>query len=373
MRRYRIAIIVGISLVLLTTVLIVGRQWFNRALLHWYFSSTYEPQPLTTATLVPAPDSWMLVDTPWIATDLPVCQSTSLQMIAAHHGNLQPRPAIDWLMAFTYGFSALPDSAEVTPFGQDPEIGLRVAAPYLGLQRRYYTTDDPDLWLTAARSFIAQGYPVRVALDMGQLYGANEPIPHSDVLAGYDQQGFFVYETVCVTPANCQPGHHQAGETGLYVTNERVLAAMEAHAAAFGYPWRYNLTIFLPTTPSTDIEPVWQQIARVTLGNQQYGPPTGLAALEQLIVALEHGHIAPQQIRDTFATTARLRRENATFLRESFATEPDIVQAATYLAEAATYYEQASTATEPSQIAALLRHAATAERAFGETIQAYAP
>ncbi|WP_322512361.1 hypothetical protein [Chloroflexus sp.] len=364
---------IAIGFVLLAVIAVAGWQLLADFFLRLYYETTYQPRRATMADAKPAPLSWKLSNVPWIAADGPLCQSTSLQMIAAQHGHLQPRPAIDLLMSFTYGFMMRPGGNDLIPFGLDPEVGMRNAAPYLGLQRQYYVTDEPDVFIALARSFIAQGYPVRVALDMGALYGSTEFIGHSNVLIGYDEEHFYLYETVCLPPAPCQPGQLPAGEQGIKVSTQQLLDAIASQARTFQYPWRYNLTIFTPTEPATDLRPVWQQLAQTILGASQYGPPSGVAALEQWIDEIEAGRVTPAQIQATMPLAARLRRENAAFLSERFATEPTIAQAASQLAAAATYYEQAAAATEPVQIAALLRHAAAAERAFGEAIRAYAP
>ncbi len=369
----RITVILGGIVVVVGISIVVGWPLLTKAMLSYYYQSVYQAHYLTAADIQPAPAASTLQDMPWIAADLPVCQSTSLQMIAAQHGNHQPRPAIDLLMAFTYGFTTIPDSDEVIPFGQDPEIGMLVAAPYLGLQRQYYVTDDADLWIAAAQAFLAQGYPVRVALDMGRLYDQSTFIGHSEVLVGYDQQGFFVYETVCLPPAPCQPGQYPAGASGLYRTHAQLLAAMESQAAVFGYPWRYNLTVFTHVEPTNDLRPIWQQLARVTLGADQYGPTSGVVALERLIEKIEQKRVNSAQLGELFATTARFRHDNAAFLRERFAADPRLVQAAAYLEEAATLYEQVASDPQSGLVTDLLRRAAAAERAFGEAIQGYAP
>jgi hypothetical protein len=367
-------IIITIGSIIVIVGIGVGIGWpmLRSAMVAYYYKSTYQARSLTAADIQPAPAASTLQDMPWIAADLPVCQSTSLQMIAAQHGNHQPRPAIDLLMAFTYGFTAIPDSDELIPFGQDPEIGMLVAAPYLGLERQYYVTDDADLWIAAAQSFLARGYPVRVALDMGRLYDQSTFIGHSEVLVGYDQQGFFVYETVCIPPAPCQPGQYPAGASGLYRTHAQLLAAMESQAAVFSYPWRYNLTVFTPVAPTNDLRPIWQQLARVMLGADQYGLTSGVVALERLIEKIEQKRVHAAQLGELFATTARFRHDNAAFLRERFAADTTLVQAAAYLEEAATFYDQVASDPQSGSVTDLLRRAAAAERAFGETIQTYA-
>lgn len=370
-RKLGASLAIGIALFAIASM--IGWQLLFNFFIRSYYESTYEPRWVTMTDIAPAPSSGMLADVPWIAADGPLCQSTSLQMIAAQHGNLQPRPAIDWLMSFTYGFTIMPGSNYLLPFGLDPEVGLRNAAPYLGLQRQYYVTNDANVFVALARSFIAQGYPVRVALDMGALYGSTEFIGHSDVLIGYDEESFYLYETVCLPPAPCQPGQHPPGDQGLKVSTQQLLTAIASQARTFQYPWRYNLTIFTPAEPTTDLRRVWRQLAQTMLDTNQYGPPTGVTALEQWVDEIEKGRVASAQIQYTVPLAARLRRENAAFLRDHFAAEPAIVQAASHLAEAAAYYEQAAAATEPTQIVALLRRAAATERTFGETIRAYAP
>jgi hypothetical protein len=193
--------IAGISLAILTVGGIGGWQWLMRYFMRQYYESAYQPLPLPA---VPPRFSGRVSPDrrPWIATDFPTCQSNSLQMIAAQHGVPQPRRYFDFLMGFTYGASELP-GVDFAPFGTDPETGMQVASPYVGLERRYYVTSDAAVYRQALRRFLAQGYPVRVALDMGRLYNVKDFIAHSEVLVGYDAQASITTETVCIEPAPC--------------------------------------------------------------------------------------------------------------------------------------------------------------------------
>lgn len=383
MRRIRIAPN-GIRSVLVFAIALtlagaVGWRLLLRGFVWRYYTQAYEPVRLAATDVGDYPSEQHLRDVPWIAADVPVCQSTSLQMIAAQRGAICSRAHIDFLMAFTYGFSAIPGMDTFFPGGVDPEVGLRDAAPYLGLRRRYYVTDDAALYVRALRSFLARGYPVRVALDMGALYGASTFIAHSDVLIGYDASGFYLYETVCVPPATCAPGERPPGEIGIYITEARLLQAVTSLARRFAYPWRYSLTIFEPGPRADDLRPVWERLANATLGGNRYGPPTGVAVLERVADQIERrGSRYPvAAIKESLESAARFRRDNARYLRERFPDEADLARAAEQFEQAADRYAAALGGRVADQhaarrIATALREAAAAERAAGATFLARA-
>ncbi len=371
-----------VSLIGLTLAGAVGRLLLPRFFMRRYYRRVYAPIRLTATDGGDGPPEQQLRDVPWIATDVPACQSTSLQMIAAQHGARCSRAEIDFLMAFTYGFSGIPGTDAFFPGGVDPEVGLRDAAPYLGLRRRYYVANDPALYVRALRSFLARGCPVRVALDMGRLYGTSRFIPHSDVLVGYDARGYYLYETVCLPPASCTPGERPPGAVGIYVTETRLLQAVTNLARRFAYPWRYALTMFEPGPPADDLRPVWARLAQATLGGNRYGPPTGVAVLERAADQIERQGTRYRiaSITTGLEAAVRFRRDNARFLRERFPDQADLARVADHLERAADRYAAALTAGAGGiadrhaarQIATMLREAAAAERATGAALLARA-
>ncbi len=378
-RRRKLVIVLGIVLgmaILLVVAGLIGWQALMSYFVQQYYRTEYAPIALSAGDIGAYPAEHHLDDVPWIAADIAVCQSTSLQMIAAQHGVSKPRRHFDFLMAFTYGFSEIPGMAGFFPAGTDPEAGLRDAAPCLGLVRRYYVTDDQSLYVRALRYFLAQGYPVRLALDMGALYGASEFIGHSDVLVGYDASGFYYYETVCIPPAPCTPGERAPGDTGLYVPDARLLQAVENQARRFSYPWRYSLTVFEPGPQTVDPRPVWKRLAQATLGGNPYGPATGVAVLEKAAAEIEQrgsGYdVAP--IRTGLEMAVRFRQDNARYLREQFPGEADLTRAADLFDRAADRYKATLDAVadgigdpaEARQVAGWLREAAAAEREVGQ-------
>ena len=340
-----------------------------------YHRQTCNPTEISPEDVRSCPAACHLDDVPWIATREWYCAANSLSMIAAQHGVHAPTEHCSFLMGFSYGASAVPGSSVVQFFGE-PEAGLGAAAPYVGLQRRYYTTDDATLYLNALRSALSQGYPVRVGLDVAVLYDLEEPSPHSEVLVGYDQDGFLYYETVCLPEAPCEPGEQPPGEEGLRISDQTLLEAVRGQAKIFSCPWRYSLTIFEERSRETDLGPIWARNGDLLVGGAKYGPAQGADAIEALANTFEkHGVKADvAEIAPPLGAAIYGRRDNAAHLREAFAGSTDVERAATLFDAAADHYETVferlgdglEDETEKHEIATALRVAAEAERQIGE-------
>jgi hypothetical protein len=363
----RVAIATGL-VVILGAIGFLGWRLLTRSFVNRYYREAYAPIELRAGDLQAFPGEHHLNDVPWVSADVQTCQSISLQMIAAQHGIFAPRRHFDFLMAFTYGASEIPGTGEFFPAGADPEVGMREAAPYLGLSRLYYVTSDPALYLAGIRSRLARGYPVRVAVEMGALYGAPSSSPHSELLAGYDSDGFYYYETVCLSPATCQPGERPAGERGLYVSNERLLDSVARQAVQFQYPWRYSFAVFERGTQATDLRPVWARLAQTTLGGNRYGPRTGADVFDRAAVTIEKQgaryNLADFEV--ALAAAERFRHDNALCLREMFPGESDLARAASLFDQAASAYRRALDAgSDGARAAAALHQGAAFEREIG--------
>lgn len=364
-----------IVIVLLIALVMIGWTRLLRRFVQRYYLEKYAPEELEPEQVQAYPKEHHLPDVPWITCSLQVCQSTSLQMIAARYGVDYPRSYHDFLMGFTYGASRMP-GVGFSPFGSDPELGLSVAAPYLGLARRYYTTDDPALFCSALRSFLAQGHPLRLALDMGTLYGQTAFIAHSEVLVGYDASGFNYYETVGRPPANVQPGTRPPGECGLYVHEDRLLLAVERMSTELKYPWRYALTLFEPADTDQDLRPVWTRNGNALIEDNKYGPKMGVRVINELAdeIVRDGQKFKLETIRDGVTLAAQVRQDNADFLRTVFPHETDVLEAAELMETAAKDYrlviedieDGISSQIEAKRVAARLRDAAIAERKTGE-------
>jgi hypothetical protein len=369
-------VVIAIAIVAVIGLLgFLGWRLLMRSFVVRYYREAYAPLELRASDLAPFPAEHHLVDVPWISADVQVCQSVSLQMIAAQRGIIAPRSHFDFLMAFTYGASKIPGTESFFPAGTDPEVGMRDAAPYLGLARRYYVTDQPALYVDGMRSWLARGHPVRVGVEMGAFYGAPSASPHSEVLVGYDASGFYLYETVCVPPATCRPGERPPGERGQYVSNERLLSAVARQARQFRYPWRYSFAVFEPGAQATDLRPVWARLAQATLGANRYGPATGAGVLDHAAAVIEKqgDRFDPGDVRVALEAAKRFRHDNADYLRETFPGEIDVTRAAMLFDQAAEAYGEALGANgDGALVAAALRRGAAIEREIGKIFEARA-
>ncbi len=350
------------------------RNLLLRPLRQWYFRHSYDPQPLEEG-LGSFSARHRLDTVTWKSTRIPACITTSMQMIAIHFGIDRPRRFFDFLMGFTYGAGELPGIGYM-PVGTDPETGFLEAAPYLGLKRHYFTTNDPLLYLEAIRFQLAQGNPVRLPLDMGALYGTDELIPHSEVIIGYDEAGFEFYEPVCLPPATCQPAFHKPGEQGCYVPEERLLEAVYSQSRFFYYPWRYALSIFVTGPLSDDMHPLWQRNGRNLVGGQRMGMRWGAPATEHLASQIEkqQRNLDFEKLQLSLEIGAFMRSENAAFLREIGGDNPGLLRAADLFEKSARCFQNGSDALsrgitipeEAQAIAKWLREIAAAEREAGE-------
>ncbi|MGQ9680944.1 MAG: hypothetical protein ACUVX9_00245 [Anaerolineae bacterium] len=370
----KILLIVLAVLAVLAAGGVLGWQALMGYFINQYYRTAYEPVELTAELAGEAPPAYHLSDLPWLATANPFCAATSLRMIAAQHGREASLSEVIFYMGWTYGASYgsadfSPSSITLFPF-TDPEPALLAGAPYLGLERQHYVTSDAQLFLRALRFLLSRGYAVRLPLDMAVLYNLPERTPHSDVLAGYDAEGFYLYETVCLEGVPCQPGDRGPGERGLYFSDAVVLEAVRSLSAQFRHPWRYSLTVFDSAPTVTELKPLWRRLGQSLLGGNRYGPPTGADAIEAAAKDLERsGRFDEEFLTYGLGIAADTRRDMAAYLRERFAGEQDIQQAAAALERAAGAYQQAlavgrqgSTLADTRAMASALRTAAAAER-----------
>jgi hypothetical protein len=367
--------VAGATLVLLVVGGLVGWRALMTFFQHQYYRESYAPIALAPGDVGDYPASHHLDDVDWIATGESYCQANSLAMVAAQHGIDASTGHCSFLMGFTYGAVEVPGSVGINPF-TDPEHGFVVAAPYLGLVRRYYVTDDETLYLDALRYYLSQGYAVRLALDVGVLYDLDRQLPHSDLLVGYDEAGFYYYETVCLPEFPCEPGHLPPGEEGLRVSEQALLDAVLAQATMFSYPWRYSLTIFEEGPVEDDLGPIWTRNGDLLIGGAQYGPRQGADAIDGLAAGIEKRgvRVDVSEVRWGLEAAVFTRRGNAAYLRTAFAGQADVERAAELFDRAADAYAQALAAledgiadqAEAGQTAARLRLAAAAEREAGE-------
>ena len=154
-------------------------------------------------------------------------------------------------------------------FQTDPEPGLRVAAPHLGLEKRYIVTSDADAFLRATRYYLSKGYPVRVAVNVLRILGEEGFSPHSELLVGYDQSG--------------GEDRFIEGSEGLWLTDQALLDAVRDLSERFNLPWTFSLTIFEEREREEDLTDVWSRNGALLIGTR-WGPAQGSVGIREFAV-----------------------------------------------------------------------------------------
>lgn len=368
--------LVAWTLMVVLAALLIWVGWGVRARSseRQHLTKTHLPVALEATSVGDFPPSHHLEDVPWHCTRETYGEANALQMIALQKGRAASRDEVNFLMGATYGAVAMPGrEVGFSPF-TNPEPGHAVAAPYLGLVRHFYTTDDPKLYLRALRFHLFRGHPLRIPLDGSVLYGRKGFLPHSDLLVGYDERGFFYYTTVALEGTPLEPGVRAPGEQGRWMSDETLLEAVESLSTGFRYPWRYAFTLFEPWPEQSDFKPVWRRNSKLLMGGQKGGPRQGAAAIAQTAERLRKKwrSLGAAQVKQ-FLSAAYTRQDNADFLRARFAGNDGLMRSANLLEQAGQNYQSVGQAiqkgirsqAQANQVAAWLDEAAAAEWEVG--------
>lgn len=276
------------------------------------YQQFYQPQPIPPrAADAVLPDQHQLTDVVCHSYANAYCQTAGLQMM--HRGGSGDIHTYNWLTGFTYGAHFQQHISSFLPYN-DPEVCFQPALLELGLQRRYYVTNDAAEFGHFLRVLLLQQLPVRVALNSHLLLGKPGFFPHAVVVVGYHADELAYYETGGLD-------RHLLNHPG-----ERTTLATLAQAAAqmqevYQYPWRYNLTVYEPLAEPA--APASGSLAgprngRSLAGARTPGASSGAQALRALAEHIGAQPPAPsawQLVQSRFAAGMYTRRDNATYLR----------------------------------------------------------
>jgi hypothetical protein len=271
--------------------------------------SDYHPVVLPEAPAAALAPRHHLTDVPWLAHERAYCQSTSLQIFAEWRSRAAHALGhINWLMGFTYGAGHLKSTSIFLPY-DDPEAGLRFAAPSLGLTHRYFVADDEARYVAGIKAALLAGRPVRIMLDSATLKGRDDYFsPHSVVLVGYDGDSAALYETR-MPDRRCP-----AGTPGLPTPFSVITTAARRVSQMFRYPWVFQFTCFDPSEPvPVSLAAVCTRNGHSLRGADTPHSATGAAALR----SLRH-HLAT-----TAAATDPTRKDLEGFLEHGTYTRAD--------------------------------------------------
>ena len=300
-----------------------------------YFIQEYEPIQITKKEITDYPDTYFIQGLTCVSYKNAYCNTAALEMISLQHGIDKTVHYYNWLTGFTYGAGTfLPDYlARYLPY-TDPEAGNKFAAPYLGLKRNYYVTNNKDLYVKALKSYLSQNYPLRVGLDAGVYRNLGGAYPHAILVVGYTDLQVYYYETGGDSDRRI-PGH--PGETMPW---ETFIASVESLDAIFVYPWTYNFTVFTKDITETDLVKVWERNAYNILGFDYTSVAAGSMAVLRLVEALDGRDLTDsdkERLKSILEMSVYTRADNSDFIKANF-DDALLMQAADLLQEASDTY-----------------------------------
>jgi len=339
-----------------------------------YFTSQYQPEPLRAEEVKTAPAEYHISGVPWISYRKAYCQSASLQMISYYlKGERVSLGEINFLMGFTYGAAYISfggKRAFFLPY-TDPEPGFRVAAPYLGLKRRYLVTNDPALFLRGIEYFISSGLPVRVSVNVGRLKGQPGMFSsHSEVIVGYDDKYFYYYETG-------EKNRFLEEEKGIPVAKDVLKQAVAEALGYFRLPWRYAFVVFEKGEKKENISFILRRNAGLLIGDS-FGPVAqGSYAISKFASYLEK--LSPKASKwDVILSLVEMlvytREDDVFFLRGFSSAGIDLKEVVYLLGQAAESYREAldllkQDKPDVRKAANLIREGAAKEKEAGELLK----
>lgn len=360
-----------------------------------YFQEAYQPTWLTIQDIKGSPDEYFIQKIPWISYKDAICQTASLQMLSNKSGIEKPRDYFSFLLGYTYGAVYIKGAGRFMSYG-DPEPGFILAAHNLGFERRYFVTDDENIFLKALRYFLSKDYPIRIAwnsvpsIKYGIEFGYFTPTkdwkeppkkavsPHNVVFVGYDKNNFYFYETQ-------GKDQHITGEKGIKIPEQVVLEAVISLSSNFRLPWKYMFTIFEQGAKQENLTKIFERNGNEMIG-YAFGPTsTGSLAIEGLAYGLEieGTKIGEQNKRKYFKNTmqslSKIRSDNADFLAQYFKEDQQIQNASELLKEASNKYakifqimnKEILLEKDVLEMISLLKGAALSERKAGKIFLDY--
>ena len=355
-----------IVLLLLTGLLMALGPQITKYTQGKYYKKFYGAEEINPADLKDCPVSFRIKGMTRMSYDKQYFQPAALQMVAAKHGIRQDIGYFNFLMGFTYGVFYRSDMP-APMFTNDPILGFKYAAPYLGLKMRFFTTDDRDVFIKAVKFHVSRNHPVIIELDAGALRGETVFLVHPEVIAGYSERGFEYLET----DSKSRPG---TGTGVLTTSSDSIVAAVLSQSKAFMSPRRFSIIIFEPAgEKKTDLREVFKQNGESLIG-KKYGVVsvmgTGSFALQQFSAALKKkGGAGGLSLIEPAPYT---RADNASFLLEYFPGDEDIKKAAADLKEAGLKHGKvlkllkAADKAKAEEASGLVSEAAAHEKSAGE-------
>jgi hypothetical protein len=302
----------------------------------------------------------------WQTYDQAYCATTTLQMACERNGIRRSIHFLNWLTGYTYGAYYEP-SGGIFHTGTSTLIGIPFASQYLGLEYRVYNTDKAGEYEAALRSHLASGWPVEIMVNSNRLYGASGYSPHSELVMGYDETSYFLFET-----GGRKEWRQAASYAGEKFSRAQVLAAVGAFGKGeFGRYW-FAVLDRSARPLRRDYGAVWRRNAHLLAGGSfASGQWFGAEAMQRFAEDVQKTPGWKREGREIDLERARYAQmENATFVLKCFPGNEKAGECAKELDAAGMAYYRA---LEASQKETVVRHvteaAASEKKASGLMLQ----
>lgn len=327
----KIAILILAAFTVLVGIFTLSGQDIGKFFLQKYLHEAYKPQELEIQAIGSFPSEYHIKEIPWISYEKAYCASTALQMIAYKHGLKPSLGYLNFLMGFTYGSFYPGDQTGFLPYN-DPIPGSRLAAPYLGLEMKYIITNDPEPFLNALRFYLSREYPVDIQLNVAILWGEEGIFPHHELLVGYDESGFYYYETF-------KQDRFIKEAEGLKVTNELLIEAVAEANKELSRPWKFAFIIFEKGEKKEDLSETWKINGAALVGNKLGPLAGGAVAIKEFASKIKEDGETRNLLALEFMSYNRL--DNARFLEHYFADDKEIKEVVGLFKKAGELYNKA--------------------------------
>lgn len=317
-----------VLLVLMGLSFIFGPQ-ISKYFQNKYYKSAYAPVEIDASSIENFPKSHRIKGIPWISYKKSYCQSAALQMIARKNGIKESVGYFNFLMGFTYGAFFRTDMNIFSPY-TDPVLGFKEASPYLGLKMKCLTTNDQNLFLNAVRFYISREHPVVIELNAARLWKEKDIIPHTELLIGYDENGFEYFETG-------RENRFEIQGKGLKIDDQSFIDAVASLSKEFMTPWKFSLIIFEKDKKEENLKKIWLRNGNFLVGNK-IGPLTsGSQSIRQF--ALKVRKTAKVRELKLLEPAIYTRLDNADFLRKHFPRDNDVEKASKLFKKSGNCFE----------------------------------
>lgn len=294
-----------------------------------YYYQAYSPTSIKSNEILQYPEEYNMDGFISVSSQKQYQEAAALKMINDKINTDQNMSinSINFFMGYTYGASFNNINKNFVPF-LEPISCVKISAPFLGLNMDYRTSNSPKIFIDAVKYYISKGYPVLAQVDMATLLGRKGFYSISELIVGYNKNGFYYYETLGIN-----------NEKRKYISNKQLIVATNKLNTKFKKPWKYGFCIFKASEKKEQIKNAIKINGKNLIGETSNRTASGAQA-----IAAFAKHIKETKTFDSGWVIEALeysRRDNAEFFEEFFKDNYDLSKVANLFRVVSENYNKA--------------------------------